>query len=369
MKTMLILILTFNYVIIPTSCSRISQASNENIVSTTKDFCYGTKVSEINTTIRSIFNDSKGNYWFGSDGVGVFKYDGKSISLFSEKDGLINNQVKTIQEDKFGNIYFGTGNGISRYNGKNFHTLTIHPKTTGAEIDSNTKPDYLWFDAPGGLYYYDGNFLNLVSFPKTKTDSHYYSTNSNNPDPFGVYYVFKDSKNRIWFGTESQGIGYYNGRTFTWFTDLGLDGAAARAIYEDNKGLIWLSNNGLGIFHYNGNKLMNFTEKMGLSNDNYVKAIKYKSGIISKQSSKEGTLSSIMHITGDDKKNVWIATYDSGIWHYDGQNIINYTKKDGLSTNSIMNIYNDKHGSLWIGTGEDGVFKFNGKRFEKFYLK
>jgi len=73
-----------------------------------------------------------------------------------------------------------------------------------------------------------------------------------------------------------------------------------------------------------------------------------------------------MAIAEDNAGNLWIGTYDSGVWCYDGKKLINYTTKDGLSGNAIMTIYKDSKGILWFGVDKGGVCTFNGKSFEKF---
>lgn len=55
----------------------------------------------------------------------MFSYDGKTFKNFTTKNGLINDSVKSILEDKNGNIWFGTrGFGLSRYDGKTFTTFS-----------------------------------------------------------------------------------------------------------------------------------------------------------------------------------------------------------------------------------------------------
>jgi len=48
--------------------------------------------------------DKAGNLWFGTTGEGVYRYDGKSFTQFTVKDGLSNNKVWSILEDTAGNI-------------------------------------------------------------------------------------------------------------------------------------------------------------------------------------------------------------------------------------------------------------------------
>jgi ligand-binding sensor domain-containing protein len=69
--------------------------------------------------IRAIYQDSKGNFWFGSLQEGVAVYNGTSFLYFTSDDGLSDNQIHNIQEDKKGIIWFNTQSGISSYDGKN----------------------------------------------------------------------------------------------------------------------------------------------------------------------------------------------------------------------------------------------------------
>ena len=63
--------------------------------------------------------------WFTTNDNGVWRYDGKSFSNFTTKDGLINNSVFSVLEDRSGNLWFGTRNGgLSRYDGKTFTSFS-----------------------------------------------------------------------------------------------------------------------------------------------------------------------------------------------------------------------------------------------------
>ncbi|MBI4647989.1 MAG: hypothetical protein HY738_15735, partial [Bacteroidia bacterium] len=62
--------------------------------------------------IRCMLQDKSGNLWFGTGG-GVSKYDGKCFTHFTEKQGLSNNIVWSILQDNSGNLWFGTDGGVS----------------------------------------------------------------------------------------------------------------------------------------------------------------------------------------------------------------------------------------------------------------
>src|SRR5262245_62877695 len=76
-----------------------------------------------------VFQANDGHHWFASRTEGAFRYDGKTITRFTKKDGLAGNDVGGIQEDKSGNLYFSTDKGISKFDGRSFTTL--EPKAAG----------------------------------------------------------------------------------------------------------------------------------------------------------------------------------------------------------------------------------------------
>jgi ligand-binding sensor domain-containing protein len=80
-----------------------------------------------NENITTIIEDRKGNLWLGSDSEngGLCRYDGKTFAHFTTKEGLINNSIWTILEDKAGNLWIGSRNiGLCLYNGKTFTQLS-----------------------------------------------------------------------------------------------------------------------------------------------------------------------------------------------------------------------------------------------------
>jgi ligand-binding sensor domain-containing protein len=80
---------------------------------------YTTANGLANNTVWSIAEDKTGNMWFGTGGGGVSRYNGNSFTTYTVAQGLANNSVWSIAEDKAGNLWFGTeGGGVSRYNPK-----------------------------------------------------------------------------------------------------------------------------------------------------------------------------------------------------------------------------------------------------------
>ncbi len=84
-----------------------------------KTFTAFTKKDGLPGIVTRIIEDSKGNLWFGGDGI--CRYDGKSFTCFTTKDGLTNPGVWSILEDKSGNLWIGTREtGLYLFDGKKF---------------------------------------------------------------------------------------------------------------------------------------------------------------------------------------------------------------------------------------------------------
>ena len=319
--------------------------------------------SDGDLNVISIFQDSKRDYWFGTQSQGVYRYDGKSFVHFTEQDGLANNQVQTIQEDKAGHMWFGTGAfGVSRYDGHAFTTMTKEHNFQTVTNSSNSwpiKPDDLWFFAGGGVYRYDGKELSYLTLEEPAFGSSQTPSPSNQLGPYAVYCTLIDKAGNLWMGTQSMGVCRYDGSKFTWFTEHGLAGPAVLALFEDKSGNIWFGNNGSGLFRYEPVKdvLTNFTKEHNLSNEEF--RISGKQG--------PGTLARIYSINEDRNGNLWIGTVDAGVWRYDGHNLKNYTTLNGLPSDAVISTYRDKDGELWFGT-EAGVCTFNGISFTRFSI-
>jgi ligand-binding sensor domain-containing protein len=313
--------------------------------------------------VISIYQDSKGVFWFGTQNQGVYRYDGNEFTHYTEQDGLANNQIQTIQEDKAGHIWFGTGAfGVSQYDGLTFTTLTDKDgikKNVPTASSWKMAPDDLWFFAGGGVYRFDGKSLTYLALEETGFGSSPMQSPPDRLGPYAVYCTLIDKGGNLWMGTQAMGVCRYDGKKLTWYTEHGLAGPAVLALFEDKNGNIWFGNNGSGLFKYDpvADKLTNFTKEEGLSNDEF------------RTSGKPGpgTLARIYSINEDRNGNLWIGTVDAGVWRYDGSNLKNYTTLHGLPGYAVITMYKDRDDELWFGT-EEGVYTFNGISFTRFSI-
>ncbi len=331
------------------SCNGQGQKTSNKDVAITAKWPVGDPVSTIDGEIRGIFQDSKKNLWFASNGNGVFKYDGTTIINFTEKHGLSSNYVWMVKEGKDGTIWLRTHIrskdviAMCCFNG--FQFKTIQADTNAISYDF--KKGELLFD-----YYLDGKSLSKIRLPHT-------SPIEIGPPRFqyDIYATCLDKSGNAWFGTQGTGVCKYDGKSYTWFDNKEFVGSI-RDIYEGKNGTIWVGNNGDGLFRYDGKRFINFSKEKNIYNSDFEK---YPIG-------KPGLMSRVWEITEDNQDNLWVATIDNGVWRISDNSATNYTKKDGLPIDNIWTVYTDKQGKLWVGTEGSGVYTFDGKKFNKFKL-
>jgi ligand-binding sensor domain-containing protein len=331
----------------------------------------GATVSELSKSIWSVFQDKNGNHWFGSNVQGVYRYDGTTITNFTTKDGLCDNQIRGIQEDKSGNVYVNTVKGISKFDGRTFTTLT--PSASRFPMTEwKLQPDDLWFAGAqdsGVVYRYDGKTLHALEFPKTKRgDEHYVAMpRSKYPNakysPYDVYTIYRDRKGSLWFGTATLGAVRFDGKSFDWLYEDHLTNPPGggsfgiRSIIEDKEGKFWFCNTQ---FRYD----VDPNNSIGIEKG--VISYKREKGIGDLRARIGEDVFYFPSIVEDSTGDLWMATYRGGARRFDGKSIAQYLVKDGSQDAWMVSIYKDNRGDLWLGTDDSGAYKFNGKTFEKF---
>ncbi|WP_290626666.1 two-component regulator propeller domain-containing protein [Altibacter sp.] len=181
--------------------------------------------------VYSIYKDRKGAIWFGTNPVGVCRYDGKFFQWITEEDvtefrneGA--NGVRSILEDKYGDFWFNTEYRYSIYDSTTLQSGKFYTRHKGI----------------GGL---DG-----------KEDSHLDEYLSS----------VKDDSNNLWFVTYLDGVWKYDGTKITHYTvQENSQNISLFSIYKDNHGELWLGTHENGVYKFNGTTFEKFTVENGKS--------------------------------------------------------------------------------------------------------
>lgn len=320
--------------------------------------------------IRCGIQDKAGNLWFGTSGEGVYRYDGKTFTNFTTKDGLSNDLVLSILEDSTGKIWFGTDNGLCQYDGKNFTPIPIvvtssNPLSfnspTGNSFTKNAvlsmlqdKSGKIWLGTDNGVYCYDGHPKDGSAARFTRFLDKDGIINNSGLHLKKIDCIVEDKNGNMWFASGVggfEGICRYDGISVTNFKPGG-DGWI-RTMLEDKNGNMWFGTRSHGMWRYDGKTYSNFTGEKGLGNSIY----------------------SVTSIMEDKAGNIWfgVEATQAGVWFYDGVSFKSFTTMDGLVNNSVWYIMEDRSGNIWVGSRNNGLSRYNpppgqagGKKFTPF---
>jgi ligand-binding sensor domain-containing protein len=343
-------ILLFTFLTIFTSCQGQKNTNTPKAPNTSKsgptvikNFTAAALAPDFDTTlvsqyIRSIFQDSKGNLWFGTIAEGVVRYDVKTLTYFSNPDGFINQTVYAINEDKNGNLWFGTDQGVYKYDGKTFKNYNQKDGLSHIDISRKSilvdKSGTVWAGTHRGVFRYDpaADRTGGQSFSLFQPLS-----------AINIAGIMEDKNGNIWFASSANGVYRYDGKTITHIAAKeGLGENYAGGIAEDKAGNIWFTMKN-GICKYDGKTLTEYTPKDGLGGTEFWGIIIEQSGI------------------------VWITAlgsttrFDPSVSLPNPKAFTVFTSANGLNC-CVQSMYQDKSGNIWWGAGS-GLFRFNGYRF------
>ena len=297
--------------------------------------------------IRRIFQDQQGYLWFGSRN-GLIRYDGYSFMLIKnsilQPNLMTFNAIMSIADDS-NYVWVGTESGLNRWNKKLQQMEKINqPNLNNLRIEKIIPSgDFFWLATPQGvLKYYPAENKVIHCFPKSEN---YVQTS-------GVIDMIKDCRGRMWFASWENGLFCYNPEInrLSQYPNIGLRNSA-HTLFEDKNGTIWVGSWGSGLFK--------------VLNDDDPKKAYYQPFI---PSSNAGSLSSnIIYSINQDSKSgyIWVG-------HRNGLSIltdlnnpnsfVNYSADNysrALKDNDVNAVYRDRSGIMWLGLLGGGVSKVN----------
>jgi ligand-binding sensor domain-containing protein len=302
----------------------------------------------------------------------VFMYD-----LFDKRYGLPNNSVRRIFEDKEGNLWFGTDNGIVKFtNDKFLHFGKNDNIHNGIFRITEDNAENIWLKEGDSFYIETQNGFILFSdslkrhFKDYKSDLRGFLRCNNGEIWFGTRFsdVLRISENKIQiFKREGP------------FKDMGVI-----PVCEDTEGNIWFNASNDGRSHFlvaympkvSPSKLIFFPDTMP-----YVNLHPGKNGelwLMDGSGLKQWKNGKIQEVEGaeslkdqsfyspfsDEKGNLWMRNdANSGIFMYSGKNVKYFGANNGFTNEGSTSIISDKFKNVWIGSDGDGVFRFDGTSF------
>ncbi len=334
-------------------------------------------------TVRVIYQDKSGYIWIGTV-KGAVRYDGQTFTHFTSADGLPHDHILAIAEDAAGRLWFGTVGGAAYYDGQSFTRFTIRdglPDNHVRDFAVDANGD-LWMATGRGAVRYDGKHFTPFGMEDGLVGN-------------SIQYIFANRAGNLWFGigrweaVSGNGVSRFDGVHFTNFkVDANPTDRRAWSIAEDHEGNIWLvsgsresaNGEGSGVYRYDGQRFDHFTSADGLAGNDVLDIYADRDGYLW-FGTRSGGLSrydgdrfavftkadglvddDVRDIAADAQGGLWFAT-GGGASHYDGKTFTNYTHRDGLANSIARSLAIGAAGRVWVGSAEGGVSYFDGQRF------
>jgi ligand-binding sensor domain-containing protein/serine phosphatase RsbU (regulator of sigma subunit) len=297
--------------------------------------------------IRSVCKDSKGTLWIGTLEGGVNRMDAGTEKFVPMKGKIPEGEnIWSIFEDRQRLMWFGSSNGLYRYDRKNNECRRFSYCANANSICNNIVRS-IFEDSTGNLWVGTEDGLNHLDKSKEKWSAFVHSEKDKNSLSHNTVWTIRQAGGALWVGTDNglNKLAYNPVKKVYEFKHYfpekenknSLSNRSVRSIWVDSDSLLWIgTSNGLNKFNVHTEKFSRYNEENGLSN------------------------SYIYGVLGDNSGNLWISS-NEGISRFNKVtgHFQNYDKIDGLQNNEFNTgaYFAASNGEMFFG-GPDGLNRF-----------
>ena len=276
-------------------------------------------------TVTAMLQAEDGALWFGT-WEGVSRFDGSRWENYTKQDGFAGNGVHTLVRGRDGSIWAVGNSGVNRYQDGKWQgsAETREHEWRGVVALLQDNEGALWV----------GTWRGLRRYSREGEEPDVRTTKIRPPGGIprgGVTALLEDRSGILWVGTMN-GLLRFDGANWQSYTRReGFPGRHVLALLESQDGTLWIGTRGNGVVHFDGGEWTAFTKEDGLADD------------------------TVYSLLQDTTGALWFGTDNGGVSRFDGTHWRTYTMDDGLASNSVRTLLQDKEGTLWFGTLGGGV--------------
>ena len=304
------------------------------------------------SSVTAILQDSLGFLWFGTED-GLNRYDGNTFKVYrpdaDDPYSISDRWVTAMTMDSQGNLWIGTRQGgLNRFDPHSGQFIVYrHDSSRGSSLSADWVRA-LWFDSRGTLWIGTSGGLDRFH-PDTNTFTHL--TTEDGLASYRVNVIYEDRQGILWIGTR-EGLTRYDvdGGAFQNYTSgsddparLGSDNVTS--LQEDADGDLWIG-----------------TPRGVLRMDRYSGLFKHYLHDVENPNSLASDVVNCLYL--DRAGGFWVGT-NNGLDFFDARTdrFVHYRNKpsngSSLSDNTIYSIHEDESGVLWVGTYTGGLNKYS----------
>lgn len=271
------------------------------------------------------------------------------------QDGLSNNKVNCILQDKRGFIWIGTNDGLNRYDGKYF-TIFRHEPGNATSLSGNIitslledEEGLIWIGtADGGLTRYDYKLLPAKQFKQFK---HIPGDTSSIPVNI-INALVQDDFGYLWIGTSGKSVLRFNKKTEKFSSPVATGVATALALCKAENQQLWVGKQGGGLLKIN---TINLSFKTDSRYNNLYAKLPH---------------ASVTSLFRDKENNMWFGSWDKVLYRYNNQTekeeVFSSIAGKSLSfqNDEALSFGEDTAGNIWIGGRNKGLHVYNRQKNE-----
>ncbi|GAA5520675.1 ATP-binding protein [Aliifodinibius salicampi] len=306
------------------------------------------------STGQVIYQDSDGFMWFGTND-GLNRYNGYQMTVFKhdpeDSTTISSNNVSEIYEDNEGVLWVGTsGGGLNKFDKETqqFSHYRVNYENREESISDYSITSIV--ERENGEFWI-GTYNGLNRFDRDSEEFFHFYTDPDDPESLSNSYincVYEDSQENLWIGT-NEGLNLWNSETETFKVfkhdpadPSSISGNRVMQVYEDDGGTLWVgTGSGLNKFNRQTEAFQSYIHE---DDDPY--------------SISGNTIYSILE---DSRGVLWVGTENNGLnqfdrntgrfYHYQS----NLDNPNSISDDAIYSLYENNDQILWIGTYSGGI--------------
>jgi ligand-binding sensor domain-containing protein len=367
--------------------------------------------SMTNDNIRALAVSPDGSLWVATDGGGLLHFQSGRFQTFGPREGLTNEFVGAVLEDRHGNVWAGTNRGLFRGRGDRFERVdeALHLANI-AFFGLQESPDgRLFAGGPAGLFCFENGKLHRYNEGRDLDGIHHFTLAGNgslwlgtnhglrvigntSADPKSPYVkdmisaMREDHDGNMWLGTEGHGLYRVHDRQETFFrAPVNLPDNSILSILEDRERNIWVGTaDGLVRLSTPDVSVLNTGD--ALSGDNVLtvycghrgelwlttvtgRLFQYVNDELNaKELPPPATALRFRGTFEDHAGTFWFGTGSQGFVRFVKGKATRFTDADGLRNNGIQAFFEDRDRNLWIGT-TSGLSRWDGSHIKNYYLE
>ena len=297
--------------------------------------------------VTCLFRDRNGGLWIGTQDRGLLHVHQGRTDVFTQSDGLSADDILRLFEDREGNVWVATVNGLDRFREFAVQTISVKQGLSNPIVWSvlAARDGSVWLSTFDGLNRWNGGQITIyrkrsaqaaTGRAKEEREMNVREiTDSRSPD--NVESLGQDEHGRIWVST-AQGVTYLENGQF--ISVSGVPGGQCYSIAGDSAGNLWIGNQDHGLFHLLRGSVVERIPWAGLGQKDFALSL----------------------LPDPPQGGLWIGFSKGGLAYFkDGQVRASYAVADGLGGGGVNGLQLDRDGALWAAT-EGGLSRVKNGR-------